>query len=232
MDASETPKKQRSPWFYVLLGCGGLAALMCLGFTVFILFVAKKGRDMVAGMTDPTAKEENARTQLGAIPDGYTVVASLSVFGLMETTVLTDKATEDGGVAEGARLFQYFHVIANENNKATRAFFTGEGDASSLRRSNINLKPEEILKRGQVTVGGRKLYYVAMRGTMDTGGARMQGLNNAILFDCPGDALSMGVWSQPDPNPSATADELDLSGTVADEAELARFLKPVNPCGK
>lgn len=232
MDPSETPKKQRSPWLYVLLGCGGLAALMCLGFTIFFLFVAKKGSDMVAGMTDPTAKEENARKQLGAIPDGYSVVASLSMFGLMETTMLTDKATEDGGVADGARLFQYFHVIANENNKKTKAFFTGEGDASSLRRSNINLKAEDILKRGQVTVDGRKLYYVATRGTMDTGGTRAEGINNAVLFDCPGDALSMGVWSQPDPNPSAKPEELDLAGTVADEAELARFLKPVDPCGK
>lgn len=232
MDPSETPKKQRSPWFYVLLGCGGLAALMCLGFTVFFLFIAKKGSDMVAGITDPTVKAENARKQLGGLPEGYTVIASLSIFGLMDRTIMTDKTTEDGGVAEGARVFQYSHVIANENNKRTRAFFTGEGDASALRKSNVNLKADDVLKRGQVTVDGRKLYYVATRGILDDGNTRIEGLNNAVLFDCPGEELSMGVWSQADPNPSLPAEELDLAGTVADEAELARFVKPIDPCGK
>lgn len=232
MDPSETPKKQRSPWLYVLLGCGGLALLLCLGFGGAVLFGVTKVKGMAEGITDPEVKQENAKKQLGGLPEGYSVVASLSIFGLMDTTMLTDKPTEDGGVADGARLFQYFHLIANENNKKTKAFFTGEGDASSLRRSNINLKAEDILKRGQVTVDGRKLFYVATRGTMDTGGTRSEGINNAVLFDCPGDALSMGVWSQPDPNPAAKPEELDLAGTVADEAELARFLKPVDPCGK
>lgn len=226
------PQKQRSPWLYVLLGCGGLALLLCLGFTVFFLFIAKKGSDMMAGMTDPTVKEQNAKKQLGGLPEGYAVLASISVFGLMDTTVLTDKTTEDGGLAEGARLFQYFHVIGNEKNKDTKAFFTGDGDAKALRNSNVNLRAEDVIKKGSVTVDGRKIFYVATRGTMDTGGTRVEGLNNAVLFDCPGEALFMGVWSQPDPNPQAKAGELDLTGTVADEAELAKFIKPVDPCGK
>jgi len=224
--------KQRSPWLYVLLGCGGLAALLCLGFTIFTLFVVKKGSDMVAGMTDPTVKAENAKKQLGGLPDGYTVIASVSVFGLMDMTVMTDKLASDGGVGDGARLFQYFHVIANEQNKRTKAFFTGEGDASALRQSNVNLKAEDVLKRGTLTVDGRKVHYVATRGVVDTGSTRNEGLNSAVLFDCPGDALSMGVWSQADPNPGAKVAELELAGTVADEAELAKFLRPIDPCGK
>jgi hypothetical protein len=42
----------------------------------------------------------------------------------------------------------------------------------------------------------------------------------------------VGVWTQADPDPTKAADELELAGTVADEAELAKFIKPVNPCGK
>jgi hypothetical protein len=217
---------------YVLLGCGGLALLMCLGFGVFFVFVAKKGSDFAAGMTDPAVKEENARKQLGGVPQGYTVVASVSVFGLMDTTVLADKTVGDGGVADDARLFQYFHVIGNEKNKQTKAFFKGESDTQSLRQANISLRPEDILKRGQLTVDGRKLYYVASRGEMNLGGAPNAGLHNAVLFDCPGDALWMGVWTQPDPDPAAKSDALELAGTVADEAELARFLKPIEPCGR
>ena len=48
----------------------------------------------------------------------------------------------------------------------------------------------------------------------------------------PGDALKVGIWSQLDPAPEKTVEELELAGTVADEAELVRFLKPMNPCGK
>jgi hypothetical protein len=232
MDPNAPPPKQRSPWLYVLLGCGGLAALICLGFTIFTLFVVKKGSDMVAGMTDPSVKAENAKKQLGGLPDGYTVIASISIFGLMDTTVMTDKVAADGGVAEGARLFQYFHLIANEQNKKTKAFFSGEGDAAALRQSNVNVKAEDVLKRGAVTVDGRKVLYVATRGVVDTGGARNEGLNSVVLFDCPGDALSMGVWSQGDPNPAAKPEDLDLAHTVADEAELAKFLRPIDPCGK
>jgi hypothetical protein len=217
---------------FVLLGCGGLAALICLGFTVFFLVIAKKGSDMVAGVTDPTVKLENAKKQLGGVPDGYTVVASLSIFGLMDMTVLTDKVSADGGVAEGARTFQYFHLFANEQNKRTKDFFTGEGDASALRQSNINLRAEDVIKKGSITVDGRRIFYVASRGTMDAGNVRLEGLNSAVLFDCPGDALAMGVWSQTDPNPRLKPEELDLSGTVADEAELAKFVKPMDPCGK
>jgi preprotein translocase subunit SecA len=65
-----------------------------------------------------------------------------------------------------------------------------------------------------------------------TGTAAEDGLNATVLFDCPGEQLHVGVWSMRDPAPSKPAGELDLTGTVADESELAKFLKPMNPCGR
>lgn len=237
MEQPVAQPKQRSPWFYVLLGCGGLAGLICLGGAIVVGFFGKAVKDMSDGVTDPTEKQENAAEQLGAIPQGYDVVASLSLFGLMNTTVLTNAPQlPDGGyeLAPESRTFTYFRITANENNKRSRDFLMGkETDAAALAQSGINIKTQDVVKRGQLVIDGRKHYYVASRGQLDTGGAAgaEQGLNNAVLFDCGTEALHVGIWSQRDPAPEQAADALDLTGTVADEEGLAAFLKPMRPCG-
>jgi hypothetical protein len=232
----QATQKQRSPWLYVLLGCGGFAALTCLGFAIFFGVVAKKATDMAAGVTDPKARTENARKMLGELPVGYTAAMSMSVFGLVDTALLTDgPSLADGGVEIGDHFFTYLRLMANEENQRTKGFFvSGEGDASHLRTSGVNIEQRDVIKRGNLTVDGRKIYYVAARGQFGTGAQRTveDGLNASVLFDCPGDQLHVGVWSMRDPEPAKPAGELDLTGTVADEAELAKFLKPMNPCGR
>jgi hypothetical protein len=244
--------KQRSPWLYVLLGCGGLAGLICLGSMIFLFVVGKAVKDVGEGVTDPAERQKNAIKQLGEIPEGYSVVASLSVF-VMQTTILTDgEMLPDGGFALGTgHTFSYFRVMANENNKKAKDFLQGkETDPAALRQSGINIDPDEILKRGQLTIDGRKLSYVAWRGfevndpttrnerTQTGANVKVTGLSttaqlsSAILFECPGEQLQVGVWTQLDPDPEKTAEELDLAGTVADEAQLVKFLKPMNPCGR
>jgi hypothetical protein len=39
------PPKESSPWLYVLLGCGAIVALMCLGSAVFALFLGNQALD-------------------------------------------------------------------------------------------------------------------------------------------------------------------------------------------
>lgn len=236
METPSAAPKQRSPWLYVLLGCGGLAGLICLGTMIVVGLGVKAVKDVGDGVTDPAERQKNALKQLGALPEGYSVVASLNVF-FMQTTILTDREMlPDGGFVLGdGHTFTYFRVMANENNKKARDFLTGkETDAQALSQSGINIDAKDIVKRGQLTIDGRKLAYVASRGRLDPNGKGNSepGLNNAILFECPGDALQVGVWTQRDPSPEKSAEELDLAGTVADEAELVRFLKPMNPCGR
>jgi hypothetical protein len=228
--------KQRSPWLYVLLGCGGFAALSCLGLAIFFGVVVKKGSDMVAGVTDPRVREENARKMLGELPAGYSVAMSMSMLGMVDTALLTDAPTlADGGFEIGDHLFTYLRVMANDENKRTKAFFvSGDGDASHLRSNGVNIDARDVIKRGNLTVDGRKIYYVAARGQFGTGTQQTaeDGLNASVLFDCPGEQLHVGVWSMRDPAPEKPAGELELTGTVADESELAKFLKPMNPCGR
>jgi hypothetical protein len=236
MENPSAGPKQRSPWVYALLGCGGLAALMCLGSVIFVFVIGKGVKDTVAGVVDPTQRQENAVKQLGAIPEGYNVVASVSVFGLMQTTVLTDGAQlSDGGfeLNPDAHFFGFFRVIGNDNSRAARDFLKGESDdAAAIERAGLSFKieNEDIIKRGQLTVDGRKLYWLASRSALNMGQESVEGLTTTVLFDCPSDALHVGIWRQTDPSPETPAAELELAGTVADEAELARFLKPMNPC--
>lgn len=234
METPSAAPKQRSPWLYVLLGCGGLAGLICLGTMIVVGLGVKAVKDVNEGVTDPAERQKNALKQLGGLPEGYSVVASLSVF-VMQTTFLTDgEVLSDGGfdLASGGHTFAYIRVMAQENNKKTKDFLRGKDtDASVLANTGINIDPSAIVKRGALAIDGRKFVYVATRGAMNNGEGK-QGLNNAILFDCPGDTLHVGIWSQPDPDPSKTAEALDLAGTVADEAQLVRFLKPMNPCGR
>lgn len=234
----ETPApKQRSPWLYVLLGCGGLAGLICLGTMIVVGLGVKAVKDVGDGVSDPEERQKNALKQLGGIPEGYTVVASLSVF-VMQTTILTDREMlPDGGFVLGdGHTFSYFRIMANDNNKRACDFLQGKDtDPAALTKNGINIDAKDIVKRGQLTIDGRKFSYVASRGRLEgqgKDGAPEAGLNNAILFECPGEQLQVGVWSQLDPAPDKSAEELDLAGTVADEAQLAKFLKPMNPCGR
>jgi hypothetical protein len=222
---------QRSPWFYVLLGCGGLAALLCMGSLIVVFFFGKQVKNMTEGVNDPQERQKNAIEQLGALPEGYSVLASVSFFGMMKTTVLSDQPPlADGGIAPGGRTFNYFRIMANEQNKQTRAFFEGDDpEGAGLRERGIQFDAKAVIKRGELNVEGRKLRYVVSRGRMQ---GQESALTNAVLFDCPDDALRIAMWSQADPAPDVAPEKVDLTQTVADEAELARLLKPINPCGR
>lgn len=237
----EPQKKPKSPWFYVLLGCLGLGVVLVLFCVVSGAYGVKKIGDVGKGITDPATRQQNAVRMLGALPEGYTPLATLSMFGMMDMAQLVDAPLlADGGVGEYSRQFVYLRVMGNENNKKTKAFFTGNEppDASALRQSGVNLDVKDVIKKGNLVVDGRKIYYVASRGSFSAGNsprsAVAEGLQTTVLFDCPsgGDELRMGVWMMKDPAPQTAAAELDVTGTVADEAKLSGFLKPMDPCGK
>ncbi len=225
--------KQRSPWVYVALGCGGFALLLCLGIGTCVGAGAYQARKAVEGLGDPSKATENALKRVGQLPDGYFVYAGMNMF-VMEMFIMGDQPPmADGGVGNPDHLFTFFHIIGNDQNKQTKAFFTSDSnDTAGVRNAGINIDAKDIIKRGQLTIDTRKLAYVSYRGRLDTGakGGSREGLNTAILFDCPGDDLNIGVWNQGDPDPSTPVDQLNLTGTVADEAQLSKFVKPLNPC--
>jgi hypothetical protein len=234
METASGPK-QRSPWFYVLLGCGGLLALMCLAGTIFALVVGKGMKSVAEGVSDPAKRQENALAQLGGIPPGYTVVGALSMFGLGKTTVLTDAPLDpDGGATLEGRVFMYrTQLMQKEQLAAMKDFFAGKpGDAFSLRQFNLSADPAALVKRTELTVDGRKLQVLVLHGVMNPMQSDAVGLTTGILFDCPDGAFRLGTWVQRDPPGTPRDAAPELTGTVGDEAELARFIKPINPCGR
>ena len=53
METPSASPKQRSPWVYVLLGCGGLAGLICLGTMAVVGFGVKAANDILPGELKP-----------------------------------------------------------------------------------------------------------------------------------------------------------------------------------
>ena len=248
MDPNAPVKKQRSPLFYIAIGCGGLLVLMMIFGLIALVAAVRCGQKMAAGITDPSAKAENVKKMLGATPVGYFPVLTFSIPMMMEMALLGDKAPpEDGGFGDFERGFMYFRVIATEQSAHAQDFFDGKSsDTSALRSSGVNVDAKDVLKRGTTkTSGGTVVKYVVTRGTMEMqGGQRRRrgddgmnakpGLNTLMFFVCPDDtsAVRVGVWMMPDPSAETPADKLDLTGTVGDEEEIATFLRPLTPCGK
>ena len=240
MDPNAPIKKQRSPLFYVAIGCGGLMALIFVVFAIGGLLVVRAGKGLVDGMTDPTQKAANVQKMLGTAPIGYFPMMTLSIPLMMDMALLGDKEPlADGGFTDFDRGFMYFRVIANEQSNRAKDFFDGkDNDTSALKGSGVNVDAKDILRRGALkTASGTTVKYVATRGTMDTQGQRQHesksGLNTVMYFECPGDtAVRLGVWMMKDADPDLATEQLKLEGTVADEGQIAGFIKPLTPCGK
>ena len=240
MDPNAPIKKQRSPLFYVLIGCGGLMLLIFLGFVVMGLVLVKGAKDIAGGFTDPNQKAANVQKMLGTPPVGYHPLVTMSVPLFMDMAILGDQPMlPDAGFPEFDRQFIYFRVIATEQSTKAKDFFNGnDDDTAALRGSGVNVDAKDILRRGSLkTASGGVVKYVATRGTMETqgngrgGGDARPGINTLMYFECVGDtAMRLGVWMMKDPSPDAPAADLQLSGTVADEGEIATFIKPLNPC--
>lgn len=61
MGYSNYPSRQRSPWFYVLMGCGGCA---CLALVVIIVGVSLLGWGLKRGIEDMAAMARQAKVDL------------------------------------------------------------------------------------------------------------------------------------------------------------------------
>jgi hypothetical protein len=228
--------KQRSPWLYALLGCGGAVVLGCLGVFGAGAYCTKKVSDIGQGVLDPKKREENATRILGGtLPPGYFVAAGVDVF-FMQMAVLTDTPPDpDAGIMVKSRMFRFMHVVANDSSKRAKEIFTKtDADPIAVAQSNMRFDPESVVKRGTLTIGDRSFPYLVVAGRFDVGNDSqpLDGplLNTAILFQCS-DALDLGVWTQRSAVPEGTkAADVDVTGTVGDEAELAGFLKSFDPC--
>ena len=224
-------QKQRSPWFYVGIGClallvaalGAVAALGTLGY--------RKVREMEAQMKDPVARSREARRLLGAedLPEGYHPMAAFRIPLVMEMAMLSDAAPEpDGQPGKHPRnLFVYVNAFtAGADQQNLRDYLEGKrDDAEVLHRSGVDLERREVLRRGTLARADGRLRYVVQRGDVVMQGKRRPGLTTLGVFECGDTRLRMGIWTGPDPGNDA------LAGSLADEAVIGPFFAHFKPCG-
>ncbi len=234
----DQPAQKRSPWVYVGCGCGALVLLSILGVVLVGYVIKDKVEGFTADMKDPAARTARAKQILNAqaLPPGYFASISVSVPMVMDMALLSDKAPDASGEIKGfdKRGFLYFKVISPDKDRdKLRDYFEGKSDdAGSLKKATVNMDVRETLKRGALDLAGKKLLYVANRGDTDTGQGKAKGLQTMMLFDCSTDQkMRVGIWFGEDPSPTAPAKDLDLKGTVADEASMRAFVSNFDPCG-
>ncbi len=237
----EPEQKRTSPWVFIGVGCllavfALVAVVVAIGAWGFSQF-----RQIARTMEDPVARAELAAEFLvtDELPEGYNVVAAISIPFLMETAVLTDKEPgEDGQISGfGERGFIYFKMLSfGEQEQELRDFFEGRTDDSQVLRqsSGFSVDTDELIERGVIEEESRTLRWVAYRGEIDRGSSGLgEGLTTMVMFECPGaERVRMGIWFGPDPSPDVPIDEADFSGSVADPAAIRSFLAPFDVCSR
>ncbi len=236
MAGPELAQKKRSRWMYVGLGCGATAFLFFIAAVVLVAVMTSAARKLSERNEDAESRTAEAKRLLGAerLPDGYSAAFVMSLPGVMEMALLSDRAP-DAGAADGfdTRGFLYVELLGPRNQAELRDYFDGRTeDASVLRRNHVNANVRQTIRRGELIARTGKALYVAGRGEAETGVGRRSGLQTLVLFQCRNEKRTrLGIWFGEDPRPDTAVDVLDVSGTVADERELARFLSHFDPCG-
>jgi hypothetical protein len=239
-----------------LLGCGcaALVAIILGGVALMTFVTYRAGKRLEAMATDPAQAAEAVREVLphAELPAGYAPVGTLSVPFLMDVAFLrSDRSSAEG---ESGFLFVRVRDWFGRGEQTRQWIETGESDGSPIQQEEIRFDPEEVVDRGELTLGGTGVLWVARRGTVDVdtsgfGGERerapvqvkigededegQEGLLTVLSIDCPGDDRyqRVGIWFVPDPAPGTPAAEVDWSGTPADPAAIGELLGHFELCG-
>jgi len=230
-------EKGTSAWVYVGLGCL-LSVLMVVAGVISIgYFGYQKFNVLKKEMTDPVARTAKAKAVLGSdeLPNGYYAMASFSIPFVMDMAILSDRRPERDGRTRGIGRWGYVYfrfLQRGRDQEELREYFQGKSaDASILRKHNIRLEHQEIIKRGLVELPAERLLYVAQRGDVRMHGSRHHGVTTFILIQCPSDESErMGIWFGPDPSPNKPVGLTDFTNTPADEGAIREFMSHFRPC--
>lgn len=229
-------EKKGNILLYIGIGCAGLVLLAGVAIVGLGYFGIKKAKEFEENIKNPGPKSLEL---LGVeqLPPEYNAQVALSIPFVMEMVIISngqprsENEKEDMGT-EG--LFYMKFAWGGEKNQELRDYFDGKtDDPSALREANINIDTTEIISRGVIELeDGKTINYLTQRGNMKMSGTNTRdGLNTMFLIQCENDQkMRFGFRYGPDPDPAMPADELDLTGTVADEEALGDFIGQFHFC--
>ncbi|MEM1249378.1 MAG: hypothetical protein AAGA81_14940 [Acidobacteriota bacterium] len=233
-------EKQRTPgWVWAAFGCIFAAFAAAVFFVVVFVFGARKVREFEADLKDPVSREERVLEVLGAdaMPDGFYPMVGFSLPFVFDMAMMTTTPPDESGeMAEGLgdEAFIYFKMLGRATQEEELYdFFEGKtNDPTVLRRQNISVNVRKLLDRGVIERDDTTVLWVVNEGTFGMGGGSARdGLATLMLFQCPGQKrLRMGIWMAPGPEAPAEGEELELTGTAGDPAEIEALVAGFRPC--
>lgn len=234
--------KKTSPWVYV--GCGCVAAVVLVGALLvgggFLFY--RKVKQWEAEIEDPAVRAEKVRQVLGyqEPPEGYYPLMGMTIPFVMEMAFLTDQPPSESGEVNDQKFrergFLYFRMSSLFKERDLEDYFEGRtDDPEALRHSNIHIDRGKVLGRGSMRVGDMDLRYVSQLGDMRFGSNwDQESLTTLLLVGCPDDGRTrMGIWFSPGPLDAEETppEELNLTGTIADESRIRDFVSQLQLCG-
>jgi hypothetical protein len=236
MDPNRPPRDKTSPWMYVGCGCGIAVALVLAAIAGFTYLAYRKGKEVEQTFKDPVKRAAKTREVLPyeELPAGYYPAGGITIPFVMDMAMFSDKEPKTGGGADQKNLdfgehgFMYMAFrswMGRGKEHDLRDYIEGKGERPKwMNRSDVDLEARDILKRGQIEVNGRTIYYAVSRGDVDRPHHHKRGLVTFFTLDCPGDdRRRLGLWFGSDPDPDKAADEVDLKGTNGDPEQIKDF---------
>lgn len=219
----------RSPWFYVLAGCGVILLLIGIAVAALAFFGWRWAKDFEATMKDPEKRAEQVLTKLDAteLPDGWRPgIAMRAPLGLGEFVMLTsgDAVASDEGFDMGDRGFVYLRVPGQEVQQARERFEAGGTLADAFDTPGMNFDVDREIARGTFEVEGGLVLWMSGMGSSQFQGDRLEGLTTVGLLDCDADEKSRFVTWFGGELAGAPDDPTAQVGTFADPTVLRDFL--------
>ncbi len=231
-----------SPWVYVAVGCGAIVVLGLIGMGSCIFLGKQWVEDLEALQTDPLARTEKAQQILNTplLPEGYYAATSISIPLLGDVLILNDRPPDADGESHGVdeKGFFYLNFLNMEDEKELEEFFRGDRTSLSAfghiqaEDLTMDFHDAEIARRGSLDMDGYVLDYVVVRGGIEFRDQDFESLSNLMWIHCPDDnRLRLAGWLGRDPDPEASAQDLNYSGSPGDEQSVRDFISNFNLCG-
>lgn len=174
MEPNRSPRSSTtSTLSWLGCGCGALVALALAAIIGMTWFGYRKGKEIERTFKDPATRTEATREilQWRELPEGYYAAGAVSIPMLMDMAILSDHEPEAGEAGKGRAfgetglIFMSFNSWISDQDELLK-WLRGETKEPPkwIKRSDAEIDPKQVLKRGTVEVNGQTIAYVVSRG--------------------------------------------------------------------